>query len=439
MVTTQTDNTPVPASADVVIIGGGIVGCAAAYRLAKRGVSVTLCEKGRIAGEQSSRNWGWVRQQGRDPRELPLMMQSLQIWQSFQNELGEDVGFRQTGSSYLARDQKELDFLAGWLDTAHQFNLDTQILDTSDLKQTLPGLSHKWHGALFTASDGRAEPARAVPAIAAAAQREGATISTRCALRGIETKAGRVNNVVTEKGSIQTGTIICAAGAWTSMFCRNLGIDVPQLQVKGTVARTAPAPNILDGEAWAAPVAIRRRLDDGYTIAHGSALEHFLMPNTLRYFRKFLPSFIENHRDIRLRVNGSFLDNMFTPNNWDLDETSPFEKIRVLDPEPSTKILAELQANIAKYHPELADVPLLESWAGMIEASPDAVPILSETSALSGFYIATGLSGHGFGLGPAAGYAIADLATGQTPIEDLTPFRLSRFFDGSKIQLGPGV
>ena len=435
----MTDATPLPGRADVVIIGGGIVGCSAAYRLAKKGLSVVLCEKGRIAGEQSSRNWGWVRQQGRDPREIPLMINSLKIWKSFQQEFSEDLGFRQTGCCYLAQDVKELEPHNRWLQATSQFDLNSRLLDEKELKTMFPLMTHRWTGALYTASDGRAEPAKAVPAISRAASQLGAQIATRCAVRGIESRGGKIDRVVTEKGTIQTSTVISAAGAWTSMFCRNLDLDVPQLQVKGTVARTAPAPNFLDGAAWAEPVAIRRRLDEGYTIAHGSALEHILVPDSFRYFRKFLPGFLQNSKEIRLRIKGAFWDELFSPNKWQLDEVTPFEKNRVLDPHPSSRILSQLRANVARYHPQLADVPVLETWAGMIESSPDAIPILSAAPSPEGLFIAAGLSGHGFGLGPAAGFAIADLATAQTPDTDLSAFRLSRFFDGSKIQLGPGI
>ena len=425
--------------ADVVIIGAGIVGCCAAYRLAKRGISVALCEKGRIAGEQSSRNWGWVRQQGRDARELPLMIESRKIWQSLQNEIDEDLGYRQTGCSYLAENDKQMQELENWIDIAKTFELDSRLLDKKGLEKHFPAFSKNWKGALFTPGDGRAEPAIAAPAIAKAAEKWGAIVLTNCAVRGIETQAGNVASVVTENGAINTQTVISAAGAWSSLFCRNLGIILPQLQVKGSVARTAPAPNIINGAIWGGPIALRRKLDEGYTIAHGMALEHFIVPDSFRFFRSFLPSFLQSHDEIRLRINDSFYDHLRSPKRWELDQISPFEQQRVLDPRPSQKIFKELTENIAKYLPELANIPIVESWAGMIEATPDAIPVLSAAHNITGLFIAAGLSGHGFGLGPGAGYAIADLATGQQPPADLSAFKLSRFSDGSKLELGPGI
>ena len=279
-----------PSSCDVAIIGGGIVGVSAAYYLARRGLSVVLCEKGRIAGEQSGRNWGWVRQQGRDLRELPLMMRSMGLWHGLSAELGEDLGFTPGGCLYLAEDETELSYYENWLRGARSYPLDSRMLATAELPQSLCSPQPQWIGALYTASDGRAEPNRATPALARGAQRAGARIYSACAVRGLALAAGRVCAVVTEHGSIATSTVLCAAGAWTSMFCAAQGIDVPQLRVRGTVARTAPAQKILNGAAYCSRVAVRRRADEGYTVAHGSRFDHSLAPASFRYARKFWPA-----------------------------------------------------------------------------------------------------------------------------------------------------
>src|SRR5262245_55761602 len=195
---------PLPAAADVVIVGGGIVGCTAAHYLARDGVSVALLEKGRIAGEQSSRNWGWVRQQGRSPVELPMAMRSLRCWRDFARTGGEDTGFHEGGSLFLAEDAAQLDELAEWLPVAREHALDTRILSRDELSGILTGGGERFAGALYTPSDGRAEPGRAAPAFARAAERAGAAIVSRCAVRGIETAAGAVAAVVTEHGTIRT-------------------------------------------------------------------------------------------------------------------------------------------------------------------------------------------------------------------------------------------
>ncbi len=433
------DKPKLPAAADVTIIGGGIVGACAALHLARQGISVVLCEKGRIAGEQSSRNWGWVRLQGRDAREVPLMLESRKAWREIAARTGDATGFTQAGCLYLATNEKELAAHAAWLDTARAFSLDTHIVTGAALEALLPGNAHRFTGALYTASDCRAEPAMAVPAIVQLAQEAGASIFTDCAVRGLDIAAGRVEGVVTEYGTIRSSTVICAAGAWTSRFCASLGIAVPQLTARGSVLRTGAAPNVLNGAAWATRVALRRRADGGYTVAHGHALEHFIGPQSVRWFGKFLPQMKQEIGHVRLRLDASALRDLMVPRNWPLDGRSPFEATRVLDPSPSQSLLKQAHASLLHYFPQLAQVRVAENWAGMIEASPDAIPILDEALGLAGFFIATGFSGHGFGIGPGAGKAIADMATRRDTGLDMTAFRLSRFFDGSPIIPGPGV
>ena len=430
---------PMPSSADVVIVGGGIVGVSTAYFLARKGVSVALFEKGRIAGEQSGRNWGWVRQQGRSPIELPLMMQSLGVWQGLSAELGEDVGFRQSGSLYLAETPTELEALAEWLPVARAHGLDTRMLSTSALDEVLRPDGVKWAGAMYTASDGRAEPNRASAAIARGAARAGARIFTSCAVRGIERAAGRVGAAVTEHGVVATRAVVCAGGAWTRLFCGSLGVTVPQLTVLGSVARTAPADQVLSGEAWSPRVAIRRRADGGYTVAHGGSFLHSITPATFRFAGKFLPALRQGHGSTRLTIGGEFFRALVTPARWRLDVPSPFERERVLDPLPEPRVLAQVRAALHRWFPAIASAPFVETWGGMIETSPDVLPIISRVEGLEGFHVATGFSGHGFGIGPGAGKLIADLVTGAASADEVSAFRLSRFFDGSPIRPGPAI
>lgn len=429
-----------PASADVVIIGGGIVGVSTAWFLAQDGVEVVLCEKGHIAGEQSSRNWGWIRKQGRDVREMPLMIESQRIWRSFEADTGEDVGYAEGGCYYLAANQEQLEAYDSWVHTARGFGLDTRIVQGSELKDHLAGTSQTWPGALYTASDGRAEPHMATHAFARVASRSGATLLTGCAVRGLETQAGKVSAVVTEHGTIKASAVLCAAGAWSSMFCRSLGISLPQLKVKGTVARTAPGPRVLDGQCVDDRVAIRRRQDGGYTVAHGlGSLLHPITPSTFRFAYLFLPALKQEAGAMRLTINGDFFRELATPIRWPLDRESPFEKQRVLDPAPDQRTLGKIRKNLNDVFPALENADIVETWAGMVETTPDVVPVIGAEESLPGFFIATGLSGHGFGTGPGVGKVSACMLTGKDSGIDISPFRLSRFFDGSPIELGPAL
>ncbi len=424
----------IPESADVVIIGGGIVGVSTAWFLARQGIAVVLCEKGHIAGEQSGRNWGWVRVQGRDTREIPMMLESLRIWESLKEETGEDVGFTRGGCFFTANSSKELQSFEDWVDVARDYEIDTRLINATELQKYIHGAAIDWAGAMVTMNDGRAEPHKATPAIARAAAQSGATVLPGCAVRGIETSGGAVSAVVTEHGTIRTSTVLCAAGAWTSMFCRSLGINVPQLRVRGTVARTAACESVLDGNVFDARLGIRRREDGGYTVAHGSVLEHPVTPSSFKYFFKFLPALLQEFKVVRLSFGREFVDEWTTPRVWDLDRLSPFEEVRVLDPEPTPAVLKGIRRNLDKMFPQLVNTPIVESWAGVIESSPDVVPIIDSVDSVKGFHVATGFSGHGFGIGPGAGKAIAGMLTGTDTGIDLAPLRLSRFFDGSPIR-----
>jgi glycine/D-amino acid oxidase-like deaminating enzyme len=432
-----TDNR-LPEAVDVAIIGGGIIGCSTAYYLARAGVSVAVFEKGRIGGEQSGRNWGFVRQQCRSPVELPLMMQSLELWKALPGELGKDVGFHQGGTLYLAENEAELAGLAEWLTVARTHGLDTRVIKGGELANAFTA-AHRFAGALYTPSDGRAEPSRATRAIARGAQQAGATIASRTAVRGLDVAAGRVAGVVTEHGRVPARAVVCAAGAWSRLFCGSLGIRVPQLPVLNSVARMAPAPKVLAGQAWSPAVAIRRRADGGYTIAHGHHSRHSIIPASFRYGLKYLPAYRASPESVALAFDGEFFSALATPSRWALDAASPFERERVLNPKPEPWVIREMRSAISRWLPELAACPFVETWGGMIDATPDVLPIIEPDESIAGFHLATGFSGHGFGIGPGAGRLVAGMVSGTADPALLAGFRLGRFFDGSPIVPGPAI
>lgn len=424
----------VPTHVDVAIVGGGIIGTSTALALAEKGVSVALCEKGHIAGEQSSRNWGWCRQQGRDPREIALSIEALRQWRGMDERVGAETGFRQTGILYLGADAKDMAGYEKWLGHAQPHQLDSRLLDAEEVAALLPESTRRWDGGLYTASDGRAEPQKAAPAIAGAARRHGAAILTGCAVRGVETSGGRISGVVTEKGRIGCGSVVLAGGAWSRLFCGSVGIRLPQLKVLASVQRTAPVANGPEVAAYGPDFALRRRLDGGYTIAPGGVSIVDIVPDSFRFFADFFPVMRMEWGAIRLRFGKRFFDEAALPRRWSLDEPSPFEKVRVLDPEPATAMLDTAMRSLVRDFPAFRGVAVAERWAGLIDVTPDAVPVISGIDALPGLFVATGFSGHGFGIGPGAGRLMAELVTGAPPVVDPTPFRYSRFTDGSRPQ-----
>ncbi len=429
-----------PATADVVVIGGGVAGVATAYYLARRGQKVVLCEKGRIAGEQSSRNWGWVRQQGRDPAELPIMMEANRIWRGLVEETGEpDLEFTQSGCLYLADRADAMAKYEGWHAVAKQHQLDTELLSAAEVKRRYPNIVGDWTGGMITPSDGRAEPFVAVPALARAAVRAGAILREDCAVRTLDVTDGRVTGVATEAGRIRADRVVLAGGGWSTHFAGNAGLDLPQLAVRSTVMRTARAPDTIIPNISSPGLAIRRRADGGYSVTSSDLAEHYLSPKSFRYFRKYLKLMRLSAKDVRVRpvAPKDFPGAWGAKRRWTADETSPFEAMRVLNPDPSPEVIARVKARLPLRFPEFSGVEIAEAWAGMIDVTPDAVPYLGEDHRLAGLFYATGLSGHGFGIGPAVGKLTADLVMGRSPGHDLRRFRTNRFFDGSEIVPGP--
>ena len=146
-----------PARTTVVIVGGGIIGVCTAFFLSRQGIPVVLCEKGEIAGEQSSRNWGWCRKMGRDPREVPLAAEALRLWNGMNQTIEAESGFRRSGIIYLCANDRELARRTEWLEqVARPHQIDSRLLTRDQISLVLPGLAGDWAGALSTPSDGRA-------------------------------------------------------------------------------------------------------------------------------------------------------------------------------------------------------------------------------------------------------------------------------------------
>ncbi|MGY4187256.1 glycine/D-amino acid oxidase-like deaminating enzyme [Bradyrhizobium sp. USDA 4459] len=323
----------VPAEADVVIVGGGILGATAAYYLAKRGVSVALLEKGHVACEQSSRNWGWCRQQNRDRRELPLSVLSMRLWDELTRDINRDLGFRRCGLVYATHDEAVLAGWEKWREVAREYDVDTRVLSRAEVAERVPEARDKWVGGTYSERDGKAEPALAAPGIADGARVLGATIHQGCAARALDLANGNIAGVHTEKGYIRTSAVLCAAGAWSSRFLRPLGIRFPQASIRQTALRSTPTINI--GEAVSTPYCtITRRLDGSYTLAISGKANLEITPQALRYSREFMPQFLRRLKNVRLGVGRSFVSGPDSLPALLTNDDRIFEQNRVLDPPP---------------------------------------------------------------------------------------------------------
>jgi glycine/D-amino acid oxidase-like deaminating enzyme len=432
-VTPVSSSSDFPKRADAVVIGAGVIGICTALELQARGLSVVVVEKGEVAAEQSGRNWGWCRQMGRDPREIPLIKVSLELWRNMNARIGHETGYRTCGIVYLSETEAELAKDQAWVEgQARPHGLTTRVLLSREAAELLPGSSKTWAGGIYTPDDGRAEPFIAVPAMASYFQAQGGQVFTRCAARGIERVAGRASAVVTERGTIATDTVVLAGGYWSSRFLGNLDVRFPQAGVISSVMRTSPVElghtRTFSGNRF----AMRKRLDGGYTIANTTYSVADLTPNHIRYMRDFLPILMLDRKGVKIRVGRRLIDEWSLARHWTLDAVSPFEKVRVLDPQPYDDLLTQAADAVKADFPAFNDMRIEEKWAGMIDATPDAVPVIDSIDNVPGLFLASGFSGHGFGLGPGAGKLMAEIVLGETPCVDVTPFRFKRFVDGTK-------
>ncbi len=425
-------NDTVPTEADVVVIGGGLVGCAAALTLAERGVSVVLCEKGVVAGEASGRALGVIEGLFLDPIKLELIDRSKHLWASMNERVGTDTGYQPSGVLLLFQSEQEGTSAEHWLQQAATCSVEQgQMWSANQVRNIVGEGPVRWSGGLLGPTEASVEPKLAAPAMAEAAQRRGAIILQQCAARGVETRAGKIEAVVTERGRITTPTVVLAGGVWSPLFARSLGIELPQFQAYANVLSIDPLPGpdkCVSGNA----VSCRRELDGGYSVCTVNAAAP-VTPDTLRCLPRLLPV---------LGNMGGQLDPIFSAStfyrelrhlrSWSLDGKSPFEEVRILQPELRERRLETLLVNLRQTFPAFAQANVREKWGGALVSTLDNMPVISSVDSLPGLFLGTGFY-YGLTMAPAAGEALADLVTGETPKIDLQPYRYERFIDGTEL------
>ncbi|WP_374834095.1 NAD(P)/FAD-dependent oxidoreductase [Paenochrobactrum pullorum] len=429
-VATRTD---IPASADVVVIGGGIAGLSTALFLNERGLNTVVLEKGVIAGEQSSRAFGWIYSNGWDLGKLELCNRSKEIWQGFAARFGEDIGFRQSGNYSLLGSDEEVDASREWLTSALQVQpqMDARVVTGSELDALIPGASEKYHGALYQASDGTAEPVWSVSRIAKGAMREGVQIFAPVAARTIEREGGRVAGVHTEHGYIKTKAVVIAGGAWSSLFAGNLGIKLPQLAINSSMQRLGRIDNALPGAGYG-PDFAWRHMANGETAVGVSSNNSPITKDSFRYLFDFLPALKNAGGLINVRASSDLFASLHLKSSWNADEITPFEDVRMLSARVDNEETDRALASLRKAYPQYEQAVVREKWAGMIDATPDSTQYIDETSDIPGLFVITGFSGNGLTTAPASGEMIAQMIAGEKTTADPSIYRLNRFTDGSE-------
>ncbi len=366
--------------ADVVVVGGGVIGSSIAYQLAKRGIGVTLVEAREVACAASGASAGGVRQQGRDPRELEIAKRAISMWPTLSDELGADLDYHQDGHLTLVEREADLPEIEQRVAEQQAAGLGIKMLYGDEVRAVAPGAHESMLAGAYCPTDGHANPISATKAFAAAAVRAGATLRERTPVIGLLTDSGRVRGIVTPDGEIEAGWVINAAGAWSPKICAMAGFDVPIEAVAPQMMLTTPLPHELDPVVGCVgrPLSLKQLSNGKYLIGGG-------WPATV---------YLDQAKPIGLNQYSS--------------------------------IVGSAKASSGVW-PILRQTQVQRVWAGLEAKAEDVVPILGAVTPIDRFIMASGFSGHGFALAPYIGVLMADLVTtGATaiPIDDLA---LSRF------------
>ena len=414
-----------PRRCDAVVVGGGVLGLSSAYELARRGLSVVLVESGHVGGRQSGRNLGFVRQQGRAPAELPMMMAANRRWQGLSHELGADVEWRMGGNLRLTNDPELASRYERWVADAASLGLDSRVVSNAEVESILPGVSEKWLLGIFTASDGHADPIATCRAYTAALRARGVQVCEGVPVQQITAAGGSVTGVTTPIGELQAGVVVLAAGSGSARLARGAAAGIPQQLVSQTVILTEPVPVVTRAAAWTGELFIRQDARQCLRLAAATRNEIVLDPAGIRHAGRFVSSYLSNRSRLRVPLDPASLARALlrpVQSTWG----------GVLPPRPRADDVRFCLERAQRYFPGLGGMRLRRAWSGEIEVTPDALPVIDGGAGPSGLVIATGMSGHGFGLGPIVGTVVADIVAGAETGFDLRPFRFARFHDGSR-------
>lgn len=366
---------------DVIIIGGGVIGCAAAYYLRKSGVSVTVLEKSpHIGNGGSGRNGGGVRQSGRDVRELPLAMYAVEhMWPFLSEELGVNVEYHKEGNLRLGKTEKHLEILQGLTDRAAACGLGVSMLTRDEVREINPYLSEEVIGASWCPTDGHANPLKTTLGYYKKAREAGARFITEENVLAIRKIKGRARQVVTERTVYEGEHIILAAGYESRAIAGTVGIDIPMSHVLIEALVTE-----------AQPPMFAQMLGTADADFYGHQTEH-----------------------------GSFV----------FGGDSGFEAV---NKDNGHMVTSSITASctcrgILKYIPKLAHAKIVRTWAGYEDVSYDGVPVISPVDEVPGLILACAFTGHGFGIAPVVGMLLAQLAREEKLSLDLSEFRYDRF------------
>lgn len=421
-----------PAQADVVIVGAGILGIATAFHLAEKGLSVVICEKGEIACEQSSRAYGQVTNWGQQAVVTAMGQRSKQLWSKMNEKLGADTSFRAYGRVQAFATDAQIEAAQSWLKVAQEHApssapLNARFVEGAELEKLIPGAQSAWKSGLYVPDDGGVEPALAASAIARGAQAIGVKIVTQCAVRGFETEAGAISGVITEKGAIRAKRVVVAGGTWSRLLLGNADINFPVLPVYLSQQRISDVEGAPPAVGAAGMVVWRKEVGGSYSngprfmtapVTRDSFVE-------LPGFASSLIQMLRSETPLDFTLSSDFYRSFTVNRRWKMDEPSPFESMRIMAPTLNNETLDLSLSWLRNEFPVFQNAKPIERWAGTVDVAHDQIPVISPISSTPGLFV---MGGFTFGLtqGLGAGELMSDLVTGSPPQIDPGPLRLDR-------------
>jgi len=405
-----------PKKTEICVIGGGIVGVLTALELAELQRNVVLLERGRLGVSQSSRNLGWVRQQGRAQAELPMMIDAHAHWSGMEEKYGaRKLRFDRHSISYFGSGERTEEVYEAYHRELASHGVRADLLTRSQISSSFSDAHASWDIGLRTPSDGRVEPRGAVASLAEIANEQGVEIIEGCDVFGIEDKPGGDVRVCTRWGYLDCEKLLIAAGAGTSQLLRQLGVTLPQLSIESTVVEVSDDDAEWGGSGSDGKIAFYRNGHGRIGLSLCEKFIHRVGLQTVRNVPHYAKGLRENIATTRLKLPQG----------------------KHSEPQPSW-LSASTSIAMAKARRIIGeDAQIRRAWAGEIDILPDFLPAIGTLPNHPSIAVAAGFSGHGFGLAPGVARVLANLLMETDTNHDLAPFRAERFTDGTPLEQGP--